>query len=266
MSYAFNLSQFANNVDSTGKASLTTGVTGTLPIANGGTNKSSLATNSLLATTTVSGSTQITELTGTSGKIVQHNGTNWTAQDPVGGINGYQIYTTTTSWAVPSGITKAFVWVFGGGGGSTSTGGIAGNGAYAAGYVTGLSGTITITVGAGSSTNTAGGTSSFGSYITCTGGASWGSGGANGTATLAGGVMRLRAYCGLETIPMQVTISGSSGYANFYNNQSGLTSGIGQTTYSNTGAYYLQPGLGGWAFNSLNNSKNGIGGAVVVQW
>lgn len=37
MTQAFNLSQFANSVDSSGKASLTTGVTGTLPVANGGT-------------------------------------------------------------------------------------------------------------------------------------------------------------------------------------------------------------------------------------
>ena len=37
MTQAFNLSQFANNVNSSGLASLTTGVTGTLPTANGGT-------------------------------------------------------------------------------------------------------------------------------------------------------------------------------------------------------------------------------------
>jgi hypothetical protein len=37
MTQAFNLSQFANNVNSSGLASLTTGVTGTLPVANGGT-------------------------------------------------------------------------------------------------------------------------------------------------------------------------------------------------------------------------------------
>ena len=43
MTQAFNLSQFANNVNSSGLASLTTGVTGVLPIANGGTNASTLA-------------------------------------------------------------------------------------------------------------------------------------------------------------------------------------------------------------------------------
>ena len=53
MTQAFNLSQFANNVNSSGLASLTTGVTGTLPIGNGGTNSTATAYCSL--TTNVSG-------------------------------------------------------------------------------------------------------------------------------------------------------------------------------------------------------------------
>lgn len=46
MTQAFNLSQLANNVDSSGKLSLTTGVDGVLPVANGGTGT---ATPSLVA-------------------------------------------------------------------------------------------------------------------------------------------------------------------------------------------------------------------------
>jgi hypothetical protein len=41
MTQAYNLSQFANNVNTSGLASLTTAVTGTLPIANGGTGSTS---------------------------------------------------------------------------------------------------------------------------------------------------------------------------------------------------------------------------------
>jgi len=37
MTNAFNLSQLANNTNSSGQVTLTTGVTGTLPVANGGT-------------------------------------------------------------------------------------------------------------------------------------------------------------------------------------------------------------------------------------
>ncbi len=58
MTQAFNLSQFANNINSSGLASLVTGVTGTLPVGNGGTG----------ITTTPS-----------NGQIPVGNGTNYTA-------------------------------------------------------------------------------------------------------------------------------------------------------------------------------------------
>lgn len=48
MTQAFNLSQFANKVDSSGQADLTTAVTGTLPIGNGGTGLTSVGTNGQL--------------------------------------------------------------------------------------------------------------------------------------------------------------------------------------------------------------------------
>ena len=50
MTQAFNLSQFANKVDSTGKADLTTAVTGTLPVANGVTPFQSLLAQTALNT------------------------------------------------------------------------------------------------------------------------------------------------------------------------------------------------------------------------
>ena len=52
MTQAFNLSQFANFVNTSGKASLTTAVTGTLPIANGGTGSASTAYCSLTSNVT----------------------------------------------------------------------------------------------------------------------------------------------------------------------------------------------------------------------
>lgn len=56
MSQAFNLSQFANKVNSSGQADLTTAVTGTLPQGNGGTGLTT---------------------PGTSGNVLMSNGTNW---------------------------------------------------------------------------------------------------------------------------------------------------------------------------------------------
>ena len=48
MTQAFNLSQFANKVNSSGLADLTTAVTGTLPVANGGTNQTTYTNGQLL--------------------------------------------------------------------------------------------------------------------------------------------------------------------------------------------------------------------------
>jgi len=56
MSQAFNLSQFANKVNTSGQADLTTAVTGTLPQGNGGTGLTT---------------------PGTSGNVLMSNGTDW---------------------------------------------------------------------------------------------------------------------------------------------------------------------------------------------
>jgi len=69
MTQAFNLSQFANNVNSSGLASLTTGVTGVLPIANGGTNASTLAGANIAVTTAANSFTAKQTFTGATGSL-----------------------------------------------------------------------------------------------------------------------------------------------------------------------------------------------------
>ncbi len=65
MTQAFNLSQFANKVNTSGQANLTTAVTGTLPIANGGTGSTSTTFCNL--TSNVTGNLPVTNLnSGTS--------------------------------------------------------------------------------------------------------------------------------------------------------------------------------------------------------
>jgi len=108
MSNAFNLSQLANNTNSTGQVSLTAGVTGTLPIANGGTGTTSTTFTNLTTNVTgtlpvANGGTGAATLTAnnvmlgngtsaptfvapsTTGNVLTSNGTTWTSVAPSGG-------------------------------------------------------------------------------------------------------------------------------------------------------------------------------------
>jgi hypothetical protein len=74
MTQAFNLSQFANKVNTSGQADLTTAVTGTLPVAN------------LPTVTTAKGGLGITT-TPANGQIPIGNGTNYVAANITAGTN-----------------------------------------------------------------------------------------------------------------------------------------------------------------------------------
>lgn len=66
MTQAFNLSQLANKVNTSGQLDVSTGSTGVLPRANGGTGLSAA---------------------GTSGNVLTSNGTDWVSQAlPAGGV------------------------------------------------------------------------------------------------------------------------------------------------------------------------------------
>ena len=89
MTQAFNLSQFANKVNTSGQASLTTAVTGTLPVANGGTGITSV---------------------GSNGNVLTSNGTAWVSSAPPAGgvtsLNGQTGAITNTSlYAIGSYVT-----------------------------------------------------------------------------------------------------------------------------------------------------------------
>lgn len=120
-----------------------------------------------------------------------------------------ETFTSSGLWTVPSGVTKAFIYVAGGGGAggsaqySGSRGGSGGNGGRASVYLTSLTGSYSITIGSGgtavdgshNSYNNSGQTSSFGTIITCTGGGggqnkkdgATGINGANGTVSITSG-------------------------------------------------------------------------------
>jgi hypothetical protein len=267
MSNAFNLSQLANNTNSTGQVSLTAGVTGTLPIANGGTNSTATATaggvgygtgtaNAYTAAGTSGqalisaaanapsfgtlgvsgGGTGLTSV-GTSGYVMTSNGSAFLMAAAAGGsaVNIYrQVFASSGSWTAPTGVTKVIVWASGGGSGGVRWGGgitgiPGGLGGQGVAIVTVTPGTTyTITIGAG--TNAAGISGCNGGTSTAGGTTSFSS-----LVTATGGTSS--AYGpGYYTGGTQGTFTTTGTYLNKVNSQSAFT-GIATNTSSTNVAY-----------------------------
>jgi hypothetical protein len=75
MTQAFNLAQLANNLNTSGQLDATDGLSGIVPMANGGTGQSSFTANSVLLGNGTS--TFQTVAPGTSGNALVSNGTTW---------------------------------------------------------------------------------------------------------------------------------------------------------------------------------------------
>lgn len=80
MTAALNLGLLGNNVNTSGQVSLTAGVSGTLPVANGGTGAASLAANNVL----LGNGTSVLQAVApsTSGNVLTSNGSTWTSAAP----------------------------------------------------------------------------------------------------------------------------------------------------------------------------------------
>ena len=181
-----------------GTVSLTTEVSGTLPVGSGGTGATTLAANNVL----LGNGTSVLQAVapGTTGNVLTSNGTTWASTAPAGGgFSNMVVFTSSGTWPIPAGVTKAKVTVVaGGGGGSAGNGTEGGNGGCAGGAAIKIyslvGSTASITVGAAGSGGTSlgavggnGGTSSFvNNGVSCT--ASGGGGGAGpGTLPSANG-------------------------------------------------------------------------------
>jgi hypothetical protein len=145
MTQAFNLSQFANKVNTSGQASLTTAVTGTLPVANGGTNQTTYTDGQLLiGNTTGNTLTKATLTAGTGITVTNGSGAITIASTAAGGFSQMQVFNSPGTFTTPASTTQIKVTVAAGGGAGNISGGF----------------------GA-----TSGGTSSFGALASATGGA-----------------------------------------------------------------------------------------------
>ena len=166
---------------------------GTLAVAHGGTGAATITANNVILGNGTSAVQVVAP--GSSGNILTSNGTTWTSAAPASaGLPGprAEVFNTSGTFTVPSGVTAVKVTVIGGGGnggGANSDGcnygrgGGGGGGGMAVEWITGLTsgGTVAVTVGG------AGGTSSFGAYCSANGGSAGGTGSASNAGGGAGG-------------------------------------------------------------------------------
>jgi hypothetical protein len=184
MTQAFNLSQLANNLNSTGQLDATDGLVNAVPVANGGTGATTAAdarTNLNVPTRTggdATGTWNINILgNAANGGVTSVNGATGAVSVPVG--ISQQLFLGSGTFVVPAGVTAVYATVIGGGGGGQSgpDGNARGGSSSITALVTGLTpgASIPVTVGAGgaggtNSNGSTGGTSSFGAYVSVSGG------------------------------------------------------------------------------------------------
>jgi hypothetical protein len=215
------------------------------------------ALNSVSLTTQVTGNLPVTNLnsgTGATASTFWRGDGAW-ATPSAGGATGpnVQIFQSSGSFTVPTGITSLIVQVFGAGSGGrasiTSSGPGTANGGFGEGYISGLTpgASISVTIGSGGAGNAAsnsgtpasGGTSSFGSYVSATGGSGAGT---DGSASFSGST-RL----GQINSPYRATAGGA---------------GAGDASVNSTGGGGGYSGGGGGA-NSFNGGGTGGAGGIA---
>jgi hypothetical protein len=100
MTAAFNLAQLANNLNTSGQLDATDGLNGIVPVANGGTGRSTITANNVILGNGTSAVGLVAP--GTSGNALISNGTTWTS----GGISKL----STASGTAPSFSVRAYVY------------------------------------------------------------------------------------------------------------------------------------------------------------
>lgn len=230
--------------------SLTAGVTGTLPVANGGTGQvtAQAAIDALLPSQT-----------GNSGKVITTNGTtsSW------GSFTRVEVFTTSGTWTCPTGVNAILVSMVGGGagggaaqsGGSKAAGG-GGAGAYVEQIVLPVVPTTTYTVTIGSGGNGASSSGATGSNgnntsMVYSGGTLIASGGSAGVGSSGSGAGGAGGTTTWTTFDGTVgSASGTGGAAGIPRLSAGGNGGNGGSTTND----------GGGAGGSNPYGRGGVGG------
>lgn len=280
----------ASNNPAWAQVNLANGVTGTLPVANGGTGQTTYTDGQLLIGNSAGNTLTKATLTAGSNITITNGAGAITIAAASGGISSADIqeFTTagTSTWTKPSGAKFVYVLLIAGGGGggsgrrrataSVATAAFGGAGAGSGGRselfipASSLSATETVTVGAGGTggasittddtsgnSGTTGGNSSFGSWALARGGAS-ATGGSTSFSFLGsgGGAVVVASVGSFTTAGLQLqTGSGADG-------TSGKTG-----SDALRGGYQGGGGGGGSGFNasftaSLTAANGGLGGAI----
>ena len=246
----------------------------TVPVSKGGTGATSLTANNVLLGN--NGNALQVVAPGTSGNVLTSDGTTWTsAAAAAGGFSNLQVFTSSGTFTIPSGITKVKVTVVGGGGGGGgSDGNINGSGGGGGGaaieIISGLTpgGTVSVTVGAGGTgvsngAGNTGGTSSFGAYCSATGGS-----GSGAQANLAGsggvgsgGNLNIAGQPGQTAEDISTRPSMAGGGTILGGGGNGRT-----TTGANAGGAYGGGGGGAWSNSTNTAGGTGAAGVVIVEY
>lgn len=180
-------------------------------------------------------------------------------------LHGLQYFASSGTFTAPTGITKVFLTMIGGGGGGLDNAGAVANGPGGGASVISFPYTVvalsnyTVTVGSGGAHGASpadGGTTSFDSTISVTGGKKGGSTGAGGvggynSATSGGGTYRIAGGNG--------GTSGGGGGTPFGTGGSFIGSAAGSAATINSGA-------GGANGDTSFNGSDGAAGFVLVQY
>jgi len=221
-------------------------------VFTGAVTTAALTASSLSLSTALSAANGGTGLTspGTSGNVLTSNGSAWVSSAPPSALTQPQIQTQiltvgSGTWTAPTGVTKVFVAVVGGGGGA-SFGYSGGYGGIAIGEYSVTPGTgYSYAVGAGgagvnSSIASSGSASSFSTLLSATGGGGGNNSigtGADGTGS-SGTLRNASALWAAQSTPLgglQTTGAGSNAASSWGINSATMAGGAG---YPNGGVGY----------------------------
>ena len=275
MTQAFNLSQFANKVNSSGLADLTTAVTGTLPVANGGTNQTTYTNGQLLIGNTTGNTLTKSTLTAGAGVTITNGSGAITIASSQGQLQT-EVFVGPGTWTCPATTSTVRVTVIGGGAGAghfNGAGSIPGKAGGAGGLAIAnvpVSAPVVITVGSGGvghptgGSGTSGTTSSFGPFVSSTGGAGGGGPavGANGVGTVSTGTVLRTSIAWTPSAGSTQTTIGTGIWGGIARNLNEPTA----IAFSTTGNYAAGAAGVAQVTNNPNASGGGVGGVVLVEY